>query len=220
MVPRVPGGEITPDQLIAIGQVAKKYDLYTKITGGQRIDMFGARADQLPAIWKELIDAGLESGHAYGKAFRTCKTCVGTSWCRYGQQDSVGLGVKIEHRYGACARRTNSRWLCQVAPANAPRPKARTSAIIATETGYNLYVCGNGGMRPRHADLFATDLSEEEVLRYTDRILMFYIRTADKLTRTSVWFEGWKVAWTISRLWSSMISWALPKSSINKWRTS
>ena len=190
VVPRVPGGEITPDQLIAIGQVAKKYDLYTKVTGGQRIDMFGARADELPAIWKELIDAGLESGHAYGKAFRTCKTCVGTSWCRYGQQDSVGLGVKIEHRYKGLRSPHKIKMAVSGCTRECAEAQGKDIGIIATETGYNLYVCGNGGMRPRHADLFATDLSEEEVLRYTDRVLMFYIRTADKLTRTSVWFEG------------------------------
>ena len=88
VVPRVPGGEITPDKLIAIGAVAKKYGLYTKITGGQRIDLFGAQVHQLPLIWKELIDAGFESGHAYGKALRTVKSCVGSTWCRYGVQDS------------------------------------------------------------------------------------------------------------------------------------
>ena len=190
VVPRVPGGEITPQQLIAIGQVGQKYDLYTKITGGQRIDLFGARADQLPAIWKELIDAGFESGHAYGKAFRTCKTCVGTSWCRYGQQDSVGLGITLEHRYKGLRAPHKIKMAVSGCTRECAEAQSKDIGVIATETGYNLFVCGNGGMRPRHGDLFATDLTEEEVLKYTDRILMFYIRTADKLTRTSVWMEG------------------------------
>jgi len=99
VIPRVPGGEITPDKLIAMGQVAKKYDLYTKITGGQRIDMFGARLDQLPLIWKDLLDAGFESGHAYGKALRTVKSCVGSTWCRYGMDESVTFAIELENRY-------------------------------------------------------------------------------------------------------------------------
>ncbi|HEV7633735.1 MAG TPA: nitrite reductase large subunit NirB, partial [Steroidobacteraceae bacterium] len=99
VVPRVPGGEITPDRLLVIAQVAKKYSLYTKITGGQRIDLFGAQVNQLPAIWSELIAAGFESGHAYGKSLRTVKSCVGSTWCRYGVQDSVGFAIEIENRY-------------------------------------------------------------------------------------------------------------------------
>ncbi len=99
VVPRVPGGEITPEKLIAIGKVAKKYGLYTKITGGQRIDLFGAPAHRLPDIWEELIAAGFESGHAYGKALRTVKSCVGSTWCRFGVQDSVGFAIRVENRY-------------------------------------------------------------------------------------------------------------------------
>ena len=99
VVPRMPGGEVTPEGLITVGQVAKKYGLYTKITGGQRVDLFGARVDQLPSIWSELIDAGFESGHAYGKSLRTVKSCVGSTWCRYGVQDSVGTAIDLEKRY-------------------------------------------------------------------------------------------------------------------------
>ncbi|HEV7887977.1 MAG TPA: nitrite reductase large subunit NirB, partial [Acidimicrobiales bacterium] len=99
IVPRVPGGEITPDQLIAIGQVAKEFGLYTKITGGQRIDLFGARVEQLPVIWQRLVDAGMESGHAYGKALRTVKSCVGQTWCRFGVQDSTEMAIHLELRY-------------------------------------------------------------------------------------------------------------------------
>ena len=99
VVPRIPGGEITPDKLIVIGEVARDFGLYTKITGGQRIDLLGARVEQLPAIWRRLVDAGFESGHAYGKALRTVKSCVGSTWCRYGVQDSVALAIELELRY-------------------------------------------------------------------------------------------------------------------------
>jgi len=94
VVPRIPGGEITPEKLIVIGEVGKKYGLYTKITGGQRIDLFGARVDQLPFIWEELLDAGFESGHAYGKALRTVKSCVGSTWCRYGMDEAVSFAMR------------------------------------------------------------------------------------------------------------------------------
>src|SRR3954462_9609831 len=99
IVPRVPGGEITPAKLIVLGDVAEKFGLYTKITGAQRIDLFGARLEQLPLVWKELVEAGFEFGHAYGKALRTVKSCVGSTWCRFGVQDSVTMAIDIEHRY-------------------------------------------------------------------------------------------------------------------------
>lgn len=99
VVPRVSGGEITPDKLVVIGQVAKKYNLYTKITGGQRIDLFGAKKQDLLEIWGQLVAAGMESGHAYAKSLRTVKSCVGSTWCRFGIGDSVGMAVRIEERY-------------------------------------------------------------------------------------------------------------------------
>ena len=108
--------------------MAKKYGLYTKLTGGARVDLFGARVEQLPLIWEELIAAGFESGHAYGKSLRTVKSCVGSTWCRYGVDDSVGLAVQLENRYRACARRTRSSSASRAARANAPRPRARTWA--------------------------------------------------------------------------------------------
>jgi nitrite reductase (NADH) large subunit len=189
VVPRCPGGEVTPDQLIVLGQVAKKYKLYSKITGGQRVDLFGARVDQLPAIWQELIAAGFESGHAYGKALRTVKSCVGTSWCRYGVQDSVGLAVRLEHRYKGLRSPHKLKSACSGCARECAEAQSKDFGIIATEHGYNLYVCGNGGMKPQHGALLAADISAEDVIRYTDRFLMFYIRTADRLERTAPWFN-------------------------------
>lgn len=190
IVPRVAGGEITPDKLIVIGQVAKKYNLYTKITGGQRIDLFGARIDQLPPIWKELIDAGFESGHAYAKSLRTVKSCVGSTWCRFGVQDSVKMAIDLENRYKGLRAPHKFKMGVSGCTRECAEAQSKDVGVIATENGWNLYVCGNGGMKPRHADLFASDLDDETLIKYIDRFYMFYIRTADKLQRTSTWLDN------------------------------
>jgi len=190
VVPRVPGGEITPEKLIVIGEVARKYGLYTKITGGQRIDLFGAQVHQLPLIWAELIAAGFESGHAYGKAMRTVKSCVGSTWCRYGVQDSVGLAIEIENRYRGLRAPHKIKLAVSGCTRECAEAQGKDVGVIATEKGWNLYVCGNGGMKPRHAELLAADLDKETLIRYIDRFLMFYIRTADRLQRTSTWRDN------------------------------
>ncbi len=190
IVPRVPGGEITPEKLLVLGAVAKKYGLYTKITGAQRIDLFGARAEQLPLVWKELIEAGFESGHAYGKALRTVKSCVGSTWCRYGVQDSVGMAITLENRYRGLRAPHKIKMAVSGCTRECAEAQGKDVGVIATEKGWNLYVCGNGGMKPRHAELLAKDISSEELVRYIDRFLMFYIRTADRLQRTSTWLEN------------------------------
>jgi len=190
VVPRIPGGEITPEKLIVIGEVAREFNLYTKITGGQRIDLFGARVEQLPAIWRRLVDAGFESGHAYGKALRTVKSCVGSTWCRYGVQDSVGMAIRLEQRYRGLRAPHKIKAAVSGCARECAEARSKDVGVIATENGWNLYVAGNGGFRPRHADLFASDLSDAELIRYIDRFLMFYIRTADRLQRTSTWLES------------------------------
>ena len=189
VVPRVPGGEITPTKLAAIAAVAEEFDLYTKITGAQRIDLFGARLDQLPDIWERLIAAGFESGHAYGKALRTVKSCVGSAWCRYGVQDAVGLAISIELRYRGLRAPHKLKSAVSGCARECAEAQSKDFGIIATERGYNLYVCGNGGMRPQHAVLFAEDLDETTLIQYLDRFLMFYIRTADRLERTAPWLN-------------------------------
>ncbi|MFW5444021.1 MAG: nitrite reductase large subunit NirB [Methylococcaceae bacterium] len=190
VVPRMTGGEVSPDMLIALGKVAKKYGLYTKVTGGQRIDLFGARVDQLPLIWKELIDAGYESGHAYGKSLRTVKSCVGSTWCRFGVDDSVGLAVELENRYKGLRAPHKIKFAVSGCTRECAEAQGKDIGVIATEGGWNLYVCGNGGMKPRHADLFATNLDKETLIKYIDRVLVFYVRSADRLQRTSVWMEN------------------------------
>ncbi|MGW8951572.1 nitrite reductase large subunit NirB [Streptomyces sp. NPDC055709] len=189
IVPRIPGGEITPDKLIVIGEVARDFGLYTKITGGQRIDMFGARVEQLPAIWTRLVDAGFESGHAYGKALRTVKSCVGQTWCRYGVQDSVRMAIDLELRYRGLRAPHKLKSAVSGCARECAEAQSKDFGVIATANGWNLYVGGNGGATPRHADLLAQDLSDAELVRLIDRFLMFYIRTADRLERTSVWLE-------------------------------
>jgi len=189
VVPRVPGGEITPEQLIVIGEVARDFGLYTKITGGQRIDLFGARVEQLPLIWERLIAAGMESGHAYGKALRTVKSCVGQTWCRYGVQDSTALAIRLELRYRGLRAPHKLKSAVSGCARECAEAQSKDFGIIATERGWNLYLGGNGGMKPRHGVLFAEDLDEETLIRYLDRFLMFYIRTADRLERTAPWLE-------------------------------
>jgi nitrite reductase (NADH) large subunit len=189
VIPRVPGGEITPEKLIALGETAKQYGLYTKITGGQRIDLFGAQVHHLPDIWEKLVDAGFESGHAYGEALRTIKSCVGTTWCRYGVQDAVGFAVQLENRYKGIRAPHKIKSAVSGCVRECAEAQGKDFGLVATEHGYNLYVCGNGGAKPRHADLLAADIDVTTAIKYIDRFLMYYIMTADKLTRTAVWID-------------------------------
>jgi nitrite reductase (NADH) large subunit len=189
VVPRMPGGEVTPEGLIAIGEVARDFGLYTKITGGQRVDMFGARIEQLPQIWKRLVDAGFESGHAYGKALRTVKSCVGSTWCRYGVQDSVGMAVRLELRYRGLRSPHKLKLGVSGCARECAEARAKDVGVIATEKGWNVYVGGNGGFSPKHARLLAEDLTDDELIRTIDRFLLYYIRTADRLQRTAAWLD-------------------------------
>jgi len=189
VVPRIAGGEVTPEGLIVIGEIARDFGLYTKITGGQRIDLFGARMDQLPAIWRRLIDAGFESGHAYGKSLRTVKSCVGSTWCRFGVQDSVKLAIDLELRYRGLRAPHKIKLGVSGCARECAEARSKDVGIIATENGWNVYVGGNGGFTPRHAVLLAEDLDTETLVRTVDRFFMYYIRTADRLQRTAAWLE-------------------------------
>ncbi|WP_282177637.1 nitrite reductase large subunit NirB [Vibrio nereis] len=190
VIPRMAGGEVTPQALKVLAEVAAEYNLYTKVTGAQRIGLFGAQKDDLPDIWKKLIKAGYETGQAYAKALRMAKTCVGSTWCRYGVQDSVGLGVMIENRYKGIRTPHKMKFGVSGCTRECAEAQGKDLGIIATDAGWNMYVCGNGGMKPRHADLLASDLDQETLLKYIDRFMMFYIRTAAPLQRTSVWMEN------------------------------
>ncbi|GAB94589.1 nitrite reductase (NADH) large subunit [Kineosphaera limosa] len=187
VVPRIPGGEITPEGLIVIGEIARDFGLYTKITGGQRIDMFGARIEQLPLVWQRLVDAGFESGHAYGKSLRTVKSCVGSTWCRYGVQDSVGMAIRLELRYRGLRAPHKLKVGVSGCARECAEARGKDVGVIATEQGWNLYVGGNGGFTPRHAVVLAEDLDDDTLIRAIDRFFMYYIRTADRLQRTAPW---------------------------------
>ncbi|KAF5373008.1 hypothetical protein D9758_001490 [Tetrapyrgos nigripes] len=163
--------------------------LYTKITGGQRIDLFGAQRPDLPAIWSELIEAGFESGHAYGKALRTVKSCVGTNWCRYGIGDSVGMAIRLEERYKGIRAPHKFKGGVSGCVRECAEAQGKDFGLIATDKGWNVYVCGNGGANPRHATLLASDVPPSKVVKILDRFIMYYIRTADKLMRTARWLE-------------------------------
>ncbi|MCJ1704540.1 nitrite reductase large subunit NirB [Rathayibacter sp. VKM Ac-2926] len=189
VVPRVPGGEITPAKLKVIAEVAEHYGLYTKITGGQRIDMFGARLEQLPEIWRILVDAGMESGQAYGKSLRTVKSCVGSTWCRYGVQDAVGMAIFLEERYRGLRSPHKFKLGVSGCARECAEARGKDIGVIATDTGWNLYVGGNGGYQPAHAQLLAQDLDDETLVRYIDRYVMYYVRTAERLQRTARWQE-------------------------------
>ena len=156
VIPRIPGGEITADKLIVIGQVARTYGLHTKITGGQRVDLLGARLEDLPKIWEELVAAGFESGHAYGKALRTVKSCVGTSWCRFGVQDSTAMAIRLEDRYKGIRSPHKLKSAVSGCIRECAEAQGKDFGLIATEKGWNVYVGGNGGSHPRHAELLAS----------------------------------------------------------------
>jgi len=190
VVPRIPGGEVTPDKLIVLGEVARDFGLYTKITGGQRIDLLGARVEQLPEIWRRLVDAGFESGHAYGKAVRTVKSCIGSTWCRYGVQDSVSLAVELELRYRGIRSPHKIKAGVSGCARECAEAQGKDIGVIAADNGWNLYVGGNGGFRPRHADLLLSGVDTPTLIRTIDRFIMFYIRTADRLQRTASWLEA------------------------------
>src|SRR5690606_20578463 len=186
VVPRMAGGEVTPDGLIAVGQVAKKYNLYTKITGGQRVDLFGAQVHQLPFIWEELIAAGFESGHAYGKSLRTVKSCVGSTWCRYGVDDSMGLAIFLENRYKGLRSPHKLKIAVSGCTRECAEAQSKDVGIIATEKSWNIYVCANGEIKFRHAELLTSYMDVKTLIPYIDRFYMFYIQPTGRLQRTSV----------------------------------
>ena len=189
VVPRMAGGEVTAEKLIAIGEVAKEYNLYTKITGAQRVDLFGAELNDLPAIWKKLIDKGFESGHAYGKSLRAVKSCVGNAWCRYGMDDSTSLAIELENRYRGIRSPHKLKGGVSACIRECAEARGKDFGVIAVEGGWNLYICGNGGANPKHAVLLAEQIDKETLIKFMDRFLMYYIQTAGPLVRTSTWLE-------------------------------
>jgi nitrite reductase (NADH) large subunit len=188
VVPRMWGGLTTPRELRAIADAAEKYGVPTvKVTGGQRIDMLGVKKEQLPAIWADLNDAGLVSGHAYAKGLRTVKTCVGSEWCRFGTQDSTGLGVKIEKMCWGSWTPHKVKLAVSGCPRNCAEATIKDIGVVCVEAGYDVVVGGNGGVEVRVTDQLARLATEAEVLEHVGSFLQLYREEARYLERTAPW---------------------------------
>ena len=190
VVPRMWGGLTTPDELRAIANAADKYGARTvKVTGGQRIDLFGIKKEDLPAIWGDLNAAGMVSGHAYGKALRTVKTCVGSDWCRFGTQDSTGLGVKIEHMTWGSWMPHKFKIAVSGCPRNCAEATIKDFGVICVDSGYELMIGGNGGIKLRGTDLLCKVATEEQAMDVCAAFIQFYREDAWYLERTAPWIE-------------------------------
>jgi len=190
VVPRMWGGLTNPKELRAIADVADKYKVpQMKVTGGQRIDMFGIKKEDLPAIWKDLSDAGFVSGHAYGKALRTVKTCVGSEWCRFGTQDSTGLGVKLEQLTWGSWMPHKYKLAVSGCPRNCAEATIKDFGVVCVDSGYELHVGGNGGIKVRVTDFLTKVETEAEVMQYTAAFAQLYREEAHYLERTAPWVE-------------------------------
>ena len=190
VVPRMWGGLTNPKELRAIADVAEKFKVpEMKVTGGQRIDLFGIRKEDLPAVWKDLSDAGFVSGHAYGKALRTVKTCVGSQWCRFGTQDSTGLGVKLEQMTWGSWMPHKFKLAVSGCPRNCAEATIKDFGVVCVDSGYELHVGGNGGIKVRVTDLLCKVETEEQVLEYCAAFTQLYREEAHYLERTAPWVE-------------------------------
>ncbi len=190
VVPRMFGGLCTPKDLRAIADACEKYDVpEMKVTGGQRIDLFGVKKEDLPAMWKDLTDAGLVSGHAYGKALRTVKTCAGKTWCRFGTQNSTGLGVKLEQLTWGSWMPHKFKLAVSGCPRNCAEATIKDFGVVCVDSGYELHIGGNGGIKVRVTDLLCKVDTEEEVLEYCAAFTQKYREEARYLERTAPWVE-------------------------------
>jgi nitrite reductase (NADH) large subunit len=190
VVPRMWGGVTTPNELRAIADACDKYGArMVKVTGGQRLDIFGIKKEDLPAIWADLNAAGMVSGHAYGKALRTVKTCVGSEWCRFGTQDSTGLGIKTEQMTWGSWMPHKFKIAVSGCPRNCAEATIKDFGVICVESGYQLLVGGNGGIHLRSTDLLCTVETEQEALDYCAAFIQLYREEARYLDRTAPWIE-------------------------------
>ena len=190
VVPRMWGGLTNPKELRAIADVAEKFKVpEMKVTGGQRIDLFGVKKEDLPAMWADLSAAGFVSGHAYGKAMRTVKTCVGSQWCRFGTQDSTGLGVKLEQLTWGSWMPHKFKLAVSGCPRNCAEATIKDFGVVCVDSGYELHVGGNGGIKVRVTDLLCKVDTEEQVLEYCAAFTQLYREEAHYLERTAPWVE-------------------------------
>jgi nitrite reductase (NADH) large subunit len=201
VVPRMWGGLTNPTELRAIADVVEKYDApMVKVTGGQRLDIFGIKKEDLPAVWADLNAAGMVSGHAYGKALRTVKTCVGSEWCRFGTQDSTGLGVKIERMSWGSWMPHKFKIAVSGCPRNCAEATIKDFGIVCVDSGYELHVGGNGGIHVRATDLLCKVATEQEAMDHSAAFIQLYREEARYLERTAPWIERVGVGYVKSRI--------------------
>ena len=190
VIPRMWGGMTTPQELRAVADVAEKFDVKTvHVTGGQRIGLYGLEKEALPEVWKAFTDAGMVSGHAYGKALRTVKTCVGKEWCRFGTQDSTGIGIKLEELSWGSWTPHKFKMAASGCPRNCAEATIKDFGVVCVDSGYELHVGGNGGIKVRATDFLCAVKTEEEVLEYAAAYMQFYREDAHYLERTAPWIE-------------------------------
>ncbi|MDP1681453.1 MAG: nitrite reductase large subunit NirB [Burkholderiales bacterium] len=201
VIPRLFGGSVTVDQLRAIADVAEKFEVPTmKITGGQRIDLLGLKKESLPAVWGDLADRGLVSGHAYGKALRTVKTCVGSEWCRFGVQDSTQMGIDLEEMTWGSWTPHKYKMAVSGCPRNCAEATIKDFGVVAIDSGWELHVGGNGGVKVRATDLLCRVTTREEVLEYAAAFMQIYREEARYLERTAPWVERVGLAYIKGRV--------------------
>jgi nitrite reductase (NADH) large subunit len=195
------GGGTTPRELRAIADAADKYNIRTvHVTGAQRIALYGLRKEDLPKVWGELNQAGLVSGHAYGKALRTVKTCVGRDWCRFGTQDSTRLGVDLEKMTWGSWTPHKFKMGVSGCPRNCAEATIKDLGVVCVESGYELHVGGNGGVKVRSTDLLCSVQTAEQVLEYCAAFMQLYREQAHYLERTAPWLERMGLAYVKTRI--------------------
>jgi nitrite reductase (NADH) large subunit len=201
VVPRMWGGVTSAKELRAIADVVDKYAIPTvKITGGQRVDLLGVRGEQLRDVWRDLNEAGLVSGHAYGKALRTVKTCVGSEWCRFGTQDSTAMGIALERMSWGSWHAHKVKLAVSGCPRNCAEATIKDFGVVAVESGWELHVGGNGGIKLRATDLLCKVATADEVLEYCAAYLQLYREEARYLERTAPWIERVGIAHIRARI--------------------
>ncbi|HET8807997.1 MAG TPA: nitrite reductase large subunit, partial [Methylophaga sp.] len=190
VVPRIWGGVTNPSELRAIADISEKYNVPTvKITGGQRIDLLGIKKDDLPKMWADLSEAGFVSGHAYGKSLRTVKTCVGSEWCRFGTQDSTGLGIKVEKMTWGSWTPHKFKIAVSGCPRNCAEATIKDIGVVCVDSGYELHVGGNGGIKVRATDFLCKVATEEQAMEYIAAYMQLYREEGHYLERTAPWIE-------------------------------
>jgi nitrite reductase (NADH) large subunit len=201
VVPRMWGGMTTPDELRAIANAAEKYNVPTvHVTGGQRIDLLGVKGEDLPHIWADLNKAGMVSGHAYAKGLRTVKTCVGKDHCRFGTQDSTGLGIKLEKRLWGSWSPHKVKLAVSGCPRNCAEATCKDIGVVCVDSGYQIGVAGAAGMDVKETERLADVATEQEALDLATAFMQLYRENAKYLDRPYKWVAKVGLDWVKARV--------------------